>query len=97
MNNLVNLSEIQIIPIKPQNGLVAFASFILNNQFYIGNIAIYTKLDGVDYRLVYPNKILANGKQISLFHPITKIAGEKIASEVSNRYKELINKQNHNY
>ena len=34
------LSEIQIIPIKPQNGLVGFASFVLDGSLYLGSIGI---------------------------------------------------------
>ena len=49
------LSEIQIIPIKPQNGLVAFASFVLDGNLYLGSIGIVTRLNG-GYRLVYPTK-----------------------------------------
>ena len=38
----LEISEIQIVPIKPQNGLCAFISAVINHQFYIGNIALYT-------------------------------------------------------
>ncbi|MBU1628001.1 SpoVG family protein [bacterium] len=86
----IKLSEIQILPVKPNNGLIAFVSFVLNNQFYIGNIAIYTTPDGYDYRLVYPNKTLANGKQIKLFHPITRAVGEAIRNAVVEKYRNLI-------
>lgn len=40
----ISISEIQIVPVKPNNGLVAFASCVVNNSLYIGNIAIYTSL-----------------------------------------------------
>jgi len=38
------ISEIQIIPVKPKDGLVAFSSCVINNFLYIGNIGIYTSL-----------------------------------------------------
>jgi len=61
-----NLTEIQIIPVKPQNGLVAFASVVINNQFYVGDIAIYTSPSTeIGFRLVYPTKRLANGKTVN--------------------------------
>ncbi len=84
------LSEISILPIKPKNGLIAFVSFILNEQFYIGNIAVYSTLDGTDYRLVYPDKILPNGKRINCFHPICQEAGEIIKEAVIKKYRELL-------
>jgi len=36
----LKISEIQVIPIKPKNGMVAFASCVVNDALYIGNIAI---------------------------------------------------------
>jgi len=87
------ISEIQIVPIKPRNGLVAFASCVINHSLYIGNIAIYTspaKEEG--YRLVYPSKILPNGKEINCVHPINKEAGSTMAASIIDKYKELLSK-----
>ena len=87
----IELSEIQIIPVKPQNGLVAFASCVLNNQFYIGNIAIHTSPTADDgFRLVYPLKVLANGKPVNCFHPINSVAGEKIKEAIIGKFISLM-------
>jgi len=86
------ISEIQIIPVRPHEGLVAFASFVLNKQFYIGNVAIYCRLNSEGYRLVYPSKMLPiNGKEIQCFHPICKEAAEDIEKAVINKLNELVN------
>ena len=42
----MRVSEIQIIPIKPQNGLIAFASLVLNENLYLGSIGIMTRPKG---------------------------------------------------
>ena len=56
------ITEIQIIPLKPKDGLVAFASCVINDQLYLGNIAIYSSLGSCDgFRLVYPAKVLPTG------------------------------------
>lgn len=56
MNELV-ISEIQITPIKPQGSLVAFASCVVNEALYIGDIAIHSSLTNTEgFRLVYPDK-----------------------------------------
>ncbi len=89
MNEIV-VSEIQVIPIKPQNGLVAFASCVINDQFYIGNIGIHTRADGSGYRLVFPLKILPNGKAIQCFHPICRWAGDQINTAIINKLEKLI-------
>jgi len=87
----IMISEIQIIPIKPQNGLVGFASAVLNNQFYISNIAVYTSpSDPSGYRLVYPDKVLANGKRVHCFHPISKDAGDVVKNAIVTKYVELM-------
>lgn len=88
------ISEIQIIPVKPKDGLVAFGSCVINNSLYVGNIAIYTSPTNPEgYRLIYPLKILPNGKEISCFHPINKEAGEIIAKYIIGKFKELMSKR----
>lgn len=86
------ISEIQIIPIKPQNGLVAFATVVINNQFYVGNIGIYTSPSvHRGFRLTFPNKKLASGQVVPCFYPINKEAEEQVSSEIISRYVELMN------
>lgn len=90
MRELV-LSEIQIVTLKPQNGLVGFASCILNSQFYIGNIAIYTSPSSLDgFRLVFPNKKLASGQIVDCFYPISKEAGDLVSMAIIKRYLEIM-------
>ena len=85
------ISEIQIIPVKPKAGLVAFATCVINNQFYLGNIAIYTSPSTPDgFRCVFPTKSLSSGKQIPCFHPITREAGETVHKAIVGQYAELI-------
>jgi len=38
----LKISEINVLPFKNQGGFCGFASCVINNQFYVGNIAIYT-------------------------------------------------------
>ncbi|MDD5546408.1 MAG: septation protein SpoVG family protein [Candidatus Omnitrophica bacterium] len=93
MKTLISISEIQIIPVKPNNGLIAFASCVVNNQFYIGNIAIYTSLSSqAGYRLVYPTKVLPNGKALSCIYPINKIVGSAVQEAIINKYEDLMKK-----
>jgi len=40
------ISEINITPIKPVDGLVAFASFVLEDSLYCGAVGIVTRLNG---------------------------------------------------
>ena len=83
------LSEIQIIPIKPQNGLVAFASFVWDKSLYLGSIGIMTRPNG-GYRLVYPTKKVAE-KNLNIFYPINKEFAQLIENEVVRRFEEVMN------
>lgn len=91
MNEVV-ITEVDIYPIRPKDGLVAFVSCLFNGQLSLNSIAIYTKPDGSDYRLVYPAKILPNGKQINLFYPINKDTADVIHRAIIVEYEKLTEK-----
>ena len=84
------VSEIEIIPVKPRQGLVAFASCVINDHLYLGNVGIHTRPDGSGYRLVFPVKVLPNGKQIQCVHPVTREAGNLILRAISGKFEALI-------
>jgi len=48
----MNITEVNITPIKPKDGLVAFASVVLDNSVYLSSIAVYARLDGNGYRVL---------------------------------------------
>ena len=83
------ITEIQIIPIKPQNGIVAFVSFLLNNSLYLSSIAIMTRPRG-GYRLVYPTKKVGN-RDINIFHPINKGFAQVIEKDVMKQFEKVMN------
>ena len=84
------LSEIQIIPIKPQNGLVAFASFVLDESLYLGSIGIMTRPQG-GYRLVYPTKKVAE-RSLNIFYPISREFALAIENEIVRQFEEVMKK-----
>ncbi len=78
MNEII-ISEVNVVPIPHQNGLVGFASAVRINQFFIGNIVIYTfPGNSQGFRLVFPNKKLASGIVIRCFFPINRKAEEQV-------------------
>ncbi len=89
LNTQFVVEEIEIFPVKPHGGLIAFASCILNGQLYLGNIGIHTRPDGSGYRLVFPVKVLPNGKEIHCFHPLTRDAGDLFLQEIIRKFEEL--------
>jgi len=86
----VRISEIQIIPVKPNGGLIGFTSFVLDNRYYVGSVAIFTRLNGAGYRLVYPAKKVGENN-INIFHPINSLVGKTIEEEVNKKVNELFN------
>ena len=84
------LSEIQIIPIKPQNGLVAFASFVWDKSLYLGSIGIITRPNG-GYGLVYPTKKVAE-RSLNIFYPISREFALAIENEVVKQFEEVMKK-----
>ena len=68
------VTDIQIIPVRPNNGLVGFASFVLDNSFYMGAIGIHTRPHG-GFRVSYPTRKISSDN-LPTYYPINKeIAG----------------------
>ncbi|MFC1790333.1 hypothetical protein ACFLZP_02515 [Patescibacteria group bacterium] len=91
------ISEIELTPIRAKKGLTFFASCVLDNRYFVGNIAIFTKLDGSGFRCVYPTKRLPNGQQIPLFYPVDKQAGETIQKSISTEARRLLIPQDNQF
>ena len=83
-----HISEIQIIPIKPQNGLIAFASLVLDDCLYLGSIGVYARLDGTGYRITYPTKKIGD-KGLNIYHPINKLLAKEIEKAVLNKAEKV--------
>lgn len=87
---MTRISDIELIPIRTQNGLTFFANFTLNNDFFVGNVAIFTKRDGSGFRCVYPTKKLSNGQQIPIFYPMNYEVGQEIEEAITQKAIELL-------
>jgi DNA-binding cell septation regulator SpoVG len=89
---MVRITEVQITPIKPKDGLVAFTSFVLDSSLYLGSVGIATKLQG-GYRLIYPTRRVGN-KHMNIFHPINKAFAQAVEDEVIKHFEDVMNKRN---
>ncbi len=76
------------MPVKPQDGLVAFASCVIEGALYLGSIAVYTRPDG-GYRLVYPTKKIGD-RNLPIHHPINRNTGEEIEEAVISRLRDVL-------
>lgn len=91
----IQISEIKIEFIKPQEGIVAFASVVINDAICLSSMAIHKKLSSEGYRITYPSK----GK-FSIYHPISREAGLAIETAVLEKFQEVMSKvvyENHTH
>lgn len=82
------ISEQNVIPVKPVNGLVAFGNCVINHSLYIGSIGIHKRRDGNGYRITYPTKRIGE-QQINIYHPINNEAHEAIESALIEKCREV--------
>ncbi len=82
------ISEVQILPVKPENGLIAFCSMVLYESIYCGSIAIMTRPSG-SYRLVYPTKKIGV-KNLNMFFPLNKKVASIIEQEVLKKLEDVM-------
>ena len=85
----MRITEVQIIPIKPKDGLVAIASVVADDSLYLGSVGVFTKLNGSGYRITYPTKKIG-GKNINIYHPINKEISKMIEEVIISKAKEIL-------
>lgn len=90
------VSEVDITPIKPTDGLVAFASYVIDNQLHIGSLGVHRLLDDTGYRITYPTRKIGS-RQINFYHPITREAGKLIEQAVIAKCSELFERSDMAY
>jgi stage V sporulation protein G len=86
----VYIAEVNVTPIKPQDGLIAFASVVVDESLYLGSIAVYARPDG-SYRLLYPTKKLGE-RVVNLFHPISRETSKQIEDAIFKKCEEIYEK-----
>jgi len=92
----MEVTEVDIAFVKPKDGLIAFASVVLDDELYLGGIAIHRKLVGPGYRLTYPTRRVGDS-QFNVFHPIRKPLGLAIEAAVFAKLKDVVSKHDAGY
>ncbi len=87
--NQTIISEIQVYPVKPKDGLLGFISFVLDGKFWMGSVAVFTRLEG-GYRLVYPTRKVG-GQNINIFHPLCREVSLQIEDAVIKKVEQIFN------
>lgn len=82
-----DISNVQVIPIREANGLVGFASLILNEGIYLGSIGIHTLAQG-GYRLVYPTR-KSGATNFPVFYPINRETAQQLEIAVLQKFHQV--------
>lgn len=86
---IMTITEVQITPIKPKDGLIAFASVVVENSLYLGFLGVYTRLDGTGYRITYPTKKVGENS-LNIYHPTNKETSKVIEEAIIIKVKEIM-------
>lgn len=89
---MTRIDEVQIKIVKPKDGLVGFASLVLDGKLYLSSLGIFTRLDGAGFRLTYPTKKVGMN-DMQIYHPINKEVSEAIEEAVISKANEVFNQE----
>ena len=87
----MQVTEVDIAFVKPKDGLIAFASVVLDDQLYLSGIAIHRKLVGSGHRLTYPTRKVG-ATQFHLFHPSRRPVGLAIEQAILAKLKDVVSR-----
>jgi DNA-binding cell septation regulator SpoVG len=79
----MRISKISIRRLVPVKGHIGFCSFVVDDWLYLGNIAIFKRLDNSGIRLVFPDKKI-NDKKFKMFHPLTSEAYKYLEKTIAD-------------
>ena len=83
----MNVTKVEVLPIHPKKGLMAFACIELNG-LYISSIGVHKKRDGDGYRITYPTK-KAGEQNITICHPTIPELSKEIEQAISKKAIEV--------
>lgn len=85
----MKVSRVIIKKIEPKEGHVGFCSLVIDNWLYLGNIALWARLNDKErIRLVFPEKRVGD-KRIAIFYPLDSKIYFELEEIVSAKFKEL--------
>jgi DNA-binding cell septation regulator SpoVG len=88
---MMQVTEVNIAFVKPKDGLIGFASVVIDDELHLSGIAIHRKLVGSGCRLTYPTRKVGE-TQFSLFHPIRRPIGLAIERAIFDKMKNVVSK-----
>jgi len=84
----MKVSKVEVVAVRPNQGLVGFASVELDGKLLLNSIGIHSRRDGRGYRLTYPTRA-GGGAAITVFHPINPDLSKEIEAQVFERAHKI--------
>jgi DNA-binding cell septation regulator SpoVG len=85
----MSITKVELLPIKPQNGLIAFASVEIDHQFYVSSIGVHKRRDGTGYRITYPTRKVGD-QNLTIFHPTEPSLSKEIEKAICDKATEVM-------
>jgi len=85
----MTVKKVEIIPIKPQEGLLAFASVEIDDRIYIGSIGVHKRRDGSGFRITFPTRKVGD-HQLTICHPTAPGLSKEIESAITSKAEEVL-------
>lgn len=84
----MNVKKVEIVPIKPHEGLIGFASIVVGEGLYLSSIGIHKRKDGNGFRITYPTKKVGS-VNVSIFHPLDKELSKEIEQAIVDKAAQI--------
>ncbi len=84
----MKIKRVEIVPIRPFKGLIAFANVVLEEGLYLGSIGVHRKLDG-GFRITFPSKKVGE-TNFCIYHPINPAVSKKFETAICSKAEEVL-------
>jgi DNA-binding cell septation regulator SpoVG len=83
----MKIKRIEIVPIRPFEGLIAFANVVLEEGLYLGSIGVHRKLDG-GFRITFPTRKVGEAN-LCIYHPMTPEISKEFETAICSKAEEV--------
>lgn len=83
----MKIKRVEIVPIRPFEGLIAFANVVLEEGLYLGSIGVHRKLDG-GFRITFPSKKVGEAN-LCIYHPINREVSKEFETAICSKAEEM--------
>jgi len=92
----LSITKVDFTPITQNNGLIGFATIILNDEYLLEGIGVFVCQEREGYRVTYPKR-QAGSKSINVHYPLTQGMLDKVNKAVNEKVTEFYNEMGASY